>query len=95
MNIWRKKIYFLGEEKEEEQIFEERKYIFLHDGTGSVCVSTGWYLVVLGQYNLVYEGTGSVWNRSGDLVGCYHKGTNRRRKGKIGLLSQTDHGRLR
>ena len=56
MNIWRKKIYFLGEEKEEEQIFEERKYIFLHDGTGSVCVSTGWYLVVLGQYNLALLG---------------------------------------
>ena len=52
MNIWRKKIYFLGEEKEEEQIFEEGKYIFLHDGTLSVWVSTGWYLVVVGQYNL-------------------------------------------
>ena len=40
---------FFGEEKEEEQIFEEGKYIFLHDGTGSVWFSTGWYLVVLGQ----------------------------------------------
>ena len=43
---------FFWEAKEEEQIFEERKYIFLHDGTGSVWVSTGWYLVVLGRYNL-------------------------------------------
>ena len=60
MNIWRKKTYFLGEEKEEVQIFEEKKYMFLHYGTGSVWVSTGWYLVVLGQYYLVYEGTGSV-----------------------------------
>ena len=31
---------------------------------------------------------------SEDLVGCYHSGTDRWRKGKIGLLSQMDHWRL-
>ena len=35
-------------------------------------------------------GLGSRGNRSGDLVGCHHGGTNKQptEQGKIGLLSQ-------
>ena len=58
---------------------------------------TDWYLAVLGQYNLVLLGIKWNWvstrllclyiEKSGDLVGCYHSGTDGQ-KGKIGLLSQ-------
>ena len=66
-------------------------------GAGSVWSGTDWYLVVLGQYSLMYQYT--AWylvklgqykafipvriEKSGDLVGCHHSGTNE--KGKIGL----------
>ena len=68
-------------------------YWFIYDGTGSVEGGSGWYLVVLGQYNLVLLGIKWCWvfigllclyilrKKSGDLVGCHHSGT--------------DHGRLR
>ena len=74
-------------------------------GAGSVWGCTGWYLVVLGQSNLVmgqnnlvpidiklnWVSTRPVYiEKSGDLVGCYHSGTNERtnKQGKIELLSQ-------
>ena len=33
----------------------------IYDGTGSVEVCTGWYLVVLGQYGAVLVGTWWYW----------------------------------
>jgi len=33
----------------------------IHDGTGSVWCGAGWYLVVLGQYNLVLLGMKWYW----------------------------------
>ena len=58
-------------------------------GTGSVWGGTGWYLVVLGQYNLVLLGIKLnlvstrllclyILKKSEALVGCYHSGTNER-----------------
>ena len=37
-----------------------KRYWLIYDGTGSVWGSSGCYLVVLGQYNLVSSGTGLV-----------------------------------
>ena len=51
----------------------------IFDGTESVEGGTGWYLVVLGQYNLVLLGIKWYWVSigllclyiCGDLVGCH------------------------
>ena len=59
-----------------------------HDSSVSELGGSGWYLVVLGQYNLVLFGI--KWNlvsvgllclyifkkKSGDSVGCHHSGTD-------------------
>ena len=81
-----------------------RQYWLVLGGAGSLWGGTGWYLVILGQYNLLLLGIKWFWVSiglyvciywtNGDLVGCYHSGTDRWRKGKIGLLSQMDHWRL-
>ena len=45
-----------------------KRYWLIYDGTGSVEGGTGWYLVVLGQweaYWLVLRGTGSVGGGTG------------------------------
>ena len=71
----------------------------IYDGTGSVEGGTGWYLVVLGQYNSVLFGMKSYWvsvgllclyilKKIGDLDGCHHSRTTTNEKGKIELLSQ-------
>ena len=77
------------------------RYWLVLGGTGSVWGGTGWYLVVLGQCNLVLLDIKWNWvstmllclyilKKSGDLVGCYHSGTNEEttEQGKIELLSQ-------
>ena len=76
-------------------------------GTVSVGGVTGWYLVVLGQYNMVLLGIKWYWvsigplclyilKRSGDLIGCYHSGaTNDKLKRKDRATQPMDHGRLR
>ena len=70
------------------------------DGTGSVEGGTGWYLVVLGQYNLVLLGIKWNWVSVGLLCLYILKNMEifsdvtiagrrrRRRQGKIELLSQ-------
>ena len=59
----------------------------IFDGTESVEGGTGWYLVVLGQYNLVLLGV--KWNWVSfmplyieNLVRCHHSGTDGRRTNK-------------
>ena len=51
------------------------RYWLVFGGDVSVWGGTGWYLVVLGQYNLVLLGI-KLKKKSGDLVGCYHSGTD-------------------
>ena len=65
----------------------------IYDDTGSVEGGTGWYLVVLGQYNLVLLGIKWYWASKGllclyiskkkkneDLVRCHHSRTNDKRR---------------
>ena len=77
----------------------------IHDCTGSVVCGTGWYWVVLVQYNLVLLGIKWNWLIWGFnvciywkklyLVGCHNSRTNKRtneqtnKQGKIGLISQS------
>merc|ERR1712004_242475 len=52
-----------------------------------ICVP---YSILNSYYHKLSENVwawGSRGSRSGDLVGCYHSGTNNRQKGKIELLS--------
>ena len=53
---------------------------FVLNRIGSVWGGTGWYLVALGQYNFVLFGIKWYWVsiglKSGDLIGCYHSGTD-------------------
>ena len=44
----------------------ERNWL-IHDGTGSVGDGTGWYLVLLGQNNLVLLGIKCCWFNVGPL----------------------------
>ena len=43
------------------------RYWLVFGGTGSVWVSTGWYLMILGQYNLVQNGIKWYWVNIGLL----------------------------
>ena len=38
-----------------------KRYWLIYDGTGSVEVGTGWYLVALGQWEAVLVGTWWYW----------------------------------
>ena len=76
------------------------RYWLVFGGDGSVWGGTGWYLVVLGQYNLVLLGI--KWNWVSTRLLCLYilkkveiwsdvtiaGQTNNEQKGKIGLLSQ-------
>ena len=86
-----------------------KRNCLIHYNTGSVEGSSGQYLVVLGHYNLVLLGFKWKWvstrlvclyllKKSGDLVGCYHSGTDGRtdkRTRKDRATQPMDHGRLR
>ena len=77
-------------------------------GTGSLCFVTGWYLVVLGQYNLVLLGIKWNWVSKGLLclyilknmeiwldVTTAGRQTNKRRTRKDRATQPMDHGGLR
>ena len=82
----------------------------IHDGIGSVWCGTGWYLVVLGQNNLVLLGIKWYWVgigllclyvlkkveiRSGvTIAGRTDKKTNKQTR-KDRATQPMDHGRLR
>ena len=80
-------------------------YWLLLGGTESVWVGTGWYLVVLGQYNLVLLGI--KWNLVSVGLLCLYILKNmeiysdvtiagrRQRKRKDRATQPMDHGRLR
>ena len=44
------------------------RYLLINDGTGSVWGGTGWYLVILGQFNLVLLG----WNWGSTRLLCLY-----------------------
>ena len=67
-------------------------------GTGSLWGGTGWFLLVMGQYNLVLLGIKWYWvstgllcpyilKKSGDLVGCHRSLTHTDRQKNVVLLS--------
>ena len=59
---------------------------------GSVELDTGWYLVKLGQYKAFMP---VHIEKSRDLVGCHHSGTDNEQKRKDRATQPMDHGRLR
>ena len=75
----------------------------IYDGTGSVEGGTGWYLVVLGQYNSELFGMKWYWvsigflclyiETSGYLVVVTIAGRTTKRKDRA--TQSLDHGRLR
>ena len=78
-------------------------------GAGLIWDNSGWYVVVVGQYNLVLHGIKKTWvskrllclyilKKSGELVGCHHSGTDGRTNAqtrKDRATQPMDHGRLR
>ena len=72
----------------------------IHDGFGSVWDGTGWYLVELGQYNLVLlelSGTGLIWGFNGYILKKVEIWSSVTIAGRTMKDSQEllDHGRLR
>ena len=94
--MWRRQLRKVVEVQENPSTLDGDQSI--DEIAGSVWGSTGWYLVVLGQYNLVLFGMKWYWVSIGllclyilkkrDSVGCHHSGTTTNEKGKIELLSQ-------
>ena len=82
--------------------------IYTYDGTGSVWGGTGWFLLVMSQYNLVLLGIKWYWVNIGLLclyilekveiwsdVTIAGQQTNKRQTRKDRATQQMDHGRLR
>ena len=46
-------------------LVNRRRYWSIHDGTGSVHIGTGLYMMVLGQYGSILVGTWWYWIRRG------------------------------
>ena len=69
---------------------------------GAILVGTWWYWVSITWCCLELSGTGLIWGfdaciywKKGDLVACYHSGTNERRTRKDRATQPLDHGRPR
>ena len=78
------------------------RYWLVFGGDGAVLVGTWRYWVSITWCCLELSGTGLIWGfdaciywKKGDLVACYHSGTNERRTRKDRATQPMDHGRLR